>query len=102
MSNTSAGSVTTAPATFDTALPVDVLSPSASAVDDTVALFARPVVVAVTASPGLPFTQVFLSVRLRWTRVFVYVHTIGPSPGFTVSVEPDSPVVPVQTGPVDV
>ena len=74
---------------------MDVLSPSASAVDETVALFARPVVVAVTASPGLPFTQVFLSVRLRWIRVLVYVHVTSPSG--IVNVDPG--VLPESVAP---
>ena len=74
---TSAGSVTTAPGTFEAAEPVSVLAPVE--VELTVALFVRPVVVAVTASPTLPPTQVFLSVRLRLTRVFVYVQTTSAS-----------------------
>ena len=67
-----------------------------------VALLVMPVAVSDAVSPTFAFDHCFLSCSVADLRVFVYVHTIGPSPGFTVSVEPDSPVVPVQTGPVDV
>jgi hypothetical protein len=70
-------------------LPVDV--------DDTVALFVSPVVVAVIASPFLPFTHAFLSVRFRATRVLVYVQVTSASGIVNVDpgVEPES-VAPVQ------
>ena len=71
MLNVSAGSVTVAPGTFDAGEPVVVLLPVPSAVELTVALFARPVVVTVTESPLFAFTQVFLRVRVADTRAFV-------------------------------
>jgi len=55
--NISAGNVTLSPTVTDTAVPVSVFPPVLT--DEIVALFSKPVVVAVISSPELPFTHVF-------------------------------------------
>lgn len=75
--NVSAGSVTTVPGTTDTGEPTSWLLPVD--VEPTVALFPLLCVVTLIWSPSAPFTHCFTSVRFRFTRVFVYVHTTFPS-----------------------
>ena len=66
------------------------------------ALLVMPVAVRAAVSPTFAFVHCFFSCSVADLRVFVYVHTIAVSSAPTVSVDPDSPLVPVQTGPVDV
>ena len=95
--NCSAGSVTVPPGTTATGVPVSRLLPVDVEVTD--GLVGRPVVAAVIASSTMPFTHCLRSVRLRDTRVFVYVHTTSPFGIVNVVAGPgvdDDGVAPVQ------
>ena len=97
--NCSEGSVTVPPAALDTGKPSVELLPAPSAVELTEALFARPVVDTLIASPLFAFTQTLRSVSLRSARVFVYVQTTSASGIVNVVFGPgvdDDGVAPVQ------